>query len=88
MIICRMSNILSYWMQAVGKGQHLHAILSQLLAESVGIGIDLAKEGITAASKAYPGIIWSVADLAAMPFADGQIDTIINILSPANYCGI
>ena len=68
-----------------GEGSHLQGILSQLQTESVGIGIDLAKEGITAASKAYPGIIWSVADLAAMPFADAQIDTIVNILSPANY---
>ncbi|RBO11051.1 methyltransferase domain-containing protein, partial [Pantoea sp. 3_1284] len=53
--------------------------------ESIGIGIDLAKEGIAAASKAYPDIIWSVADLAAMPFADAQVDAILNILSPANY---
>ena len=68
-----------------GEGTHLHTVLSQLREESVGIGIDLAKEGITAASKAYPGIIWSVADLAAMPFADAQIDAIVNILSPANY---
>ena len=63
----------------------MHAIHSQLRTGSVGIGIDLAKEGIAAASKAYPGIIWSVADLAAMPFADAQIDAILNILSPANY---
>ena len=46
-----------------GEGTHLHAVLSQLRTGSVGIGIDLAKEGITAASKAYSGIIWSVADL-------------------------
>ncbi|MCG7343154.1 methyltransferase domain-containing protein [Sporosarcina sp. ACRSL] len=68
-----------------GEGTHLHAIHSQLGTECIGIGIDLAKEGIAAASKNYPGIIWSVADLAAMPFADAQLDAIINILSPANY---
>lgn len=68
-----------------GEGSHLSAIHSQLQIESVGIGIDLAKEGITAASKAYSGIIWSVADLAAMPFIDTQIDVILNVLSPANY---
>ncbi|WHT49041.1 methyltransferase domain-containing protein [Sporosarcina thermotolerans] len=68
-----------------GEGSHLCAIHSQLQIESVGIGIDLAKEGISAASKAYPGIIWSVADLAAMPFQDFQIDVILNVLSPANY---
>lgn len=68
-----------------GEGTHLSSIHSQLQIESVGIGIDLAKEGIVAASKSYPGIIWSVADLAAMPFQDEQIDVILNVLSPANY---
>lgn len=69
-----------------GEGTHLQRIHSRIgVEESVGVGIDLAKEGIAAASKAYPGIIWSVADLAAMPFADDSIDAIVNILSPANY---
>ncbi|HEX5565259.1 MAG TPA: methyltransferase domain-containing protein, partial [Sporosarcina sp.] len=68
-----------------GEGTHLQEVHSQLRTGSVGIGIDLAKEGIAAASKAYPGIIWSVADLAAMPFADTSVDAILNVLSPANY---
>ena len=78
-------NVLSYWMRVAGKGLICTQFFRSCEQESVGIGIDLAKEGITAASKAYPGIIWSVADLAAMPFADAQIDAIVNILSPANY---
>src|SRR5690606_39203937 len=68
-----------------GEGTHLQEVHSRMPAGSVGIGIDLAKEGIATASKAYPGIIWSVADLAAMPFADARMDAILNILSPANY---
>lgn len=68
-----------------GEGTHLSTIHAQLAPGCVGIGIDLAKEGIVAASKTYPGFIWSVADLAAMPFQAGQIDVILNILSPANY---
>lgn len=68
-----------------GEGTHLSTIHAQLPTEAVGIGIDLAKEGIVAASKTYPGFIWSVADLAAMPFLDEQIDVILNVLSPANY---
>lgn len=68
-----------------GEGTHLQAVHSRIQPGSVGIGIDLAKEGIAAASKAYPGIMWSVADLAAMPFADGKVDAVLNILSPANY---
>lgn len=68
-----------------GEGTHLSMMHAQLPGEAVGIGIDLAKEGIVTASKMYPGFIWSVADLAAMPFRDEQIDVILNVLSPANF---
>lgn len=68
-----------------GEGTHLHKVHSRMRSGTIGIGIDLAKEGIVAASKTYPGIIWSVADLAAMPFGDSSMDAIVNILSPANY---
>jgi 23S rRNA (guanine745-N1)-methyltransferase len=68
-----------------GEGTHLSAILSQLPGKTTGVGIDLAKEGITAAAKEYPGSIWSVADLANCPFQESQFDVILNILSPANY---
>ncbi|WP_186671570.1 putative RNA methyltransferase [Sporosarcina sp. BP05] len=68
-----------------GEGTHLSAILSQLPGKTTGVGIDLAKEGITAATKEYPGSIWGVADLANCPFQEGQFDVILNILSPANY---
>ncbi|CAM3235869.1 methyltransferase domain-containing protein [Filibacter tadaridae] len=67
-----------------GEGTHLSSILSQLTGVT-GVGIDLAKEGVAAASKMYPGTIWTVADLANCPFADEQFDAILNILSPANY---
>lgn len=68
-----------------GEGTHLSAILAQLPGKATGVGIDLAKEGITAAAKEYPGSIWSVADLANCPFQESQFDVILNILSPANY---
>ncbi|WP_234969309.1 putative RNA methyltransferase [Bacillus massilinigeriensis] len=51
----------------------------------VGIGIDISKEGIMAASKNYPNKIWTVADLANTPFKNKQFDVILNILSPSNY---
>ncbi|MFJ7935078.1 methyltransferase domain-containing protein [Sporosarcina sp. NPDC096371] len=68
-----------------GGGTHLSTILSRLTGDVTGVGIDLAKEGITAAAKEYPGAIWSVADLANCPFQTEKFDTILNILSPANY---
>jgi len=68
-----------------GEGTHLSTILSQLPNHTTGVGIDLAKEGIAAAAREYPGAVWSVADLANCPFKDERFDVILNILSPANY---
>lgn len=68
-----------------GEGSHLSGLLGKLPDNVTGVGIDLAKEGIAAAAKEYPGAIWSVADLANCPFSDNQFDAILNILSPANY---
>ncbi len=68
-----------------GEGSHLSAILSRLNKDVTGVGIDLSKEGIIAASKDHPGHIWAVADLANCPFQDAEFDVILNILSPANY---
>lgn len=67
-----------------GEGSHLQRICA-LLENSVGIGIDIAKEGILAAAKFYEGPIWCVGDLANSPFQEQSFDTILNILSPANY---
>lgn len=66
-----------------GEGSHLARILSE--REGIGVGIDIAKEGILAAARHYPEQIWCVGDLANSPFAKTSFDVILNILSPANY---
>jgi len=66
-----------------GEGSHLARIMTQ--KQGVGIGIDIAKEGILAAARHYPKQIWCVGDLAKSPFAKTSFDVILNILSPANY---
>ncbi|WP_318617800.1 methyltransferase domain-containing protein [Sporosarcina sp. YIM B06819] len=68
-----------------GEGSHLSTIVERLTGDVTGVGIDLSKEGITAAAKEYPGLIWSVADLANCPFQNDKFDAILNVLSPANY---
>ena len=67
-----------------GEGSHLERICEQL-PSSVGVGIDLSKEGIIAAAKHYGNKIWCVGDLANSPFQAGSFTTILNFLSPANY---
>nr|WP_242615044.1 methyltransferase domain-containing protein [Paenibacillus solani] len=73
-----------------GEGSHLSAIKRKLAEHSsmpdiVGVGMDIAKEGIVMASKTSSDLIWCVADLSQSPFADRQFDYILNILSPSNY---
>lgn len=68
-----------------GEGSHLARIMEDKRGNSIGIGIDIAKEGILAASRHYPEQIWCVGDLAKSPFAKSSFDAILNILSPANY---
>lgn len=67
-----------------GEGSHLARIMTQLEG-AIGIGIDIAKEGILAAARHYPEQIWCVGDLAKSPYAKESFDAILNILSPANY---
>lgn len=72
-----------------GEGSHLNQIIDNLQnktgADFLGVGIDIAKEGIQIASRDYPGNIWCVADLAKMPLMDRQFNVVLNILSPSNY---
>ncbi|MFF2089850.1 putative RNA methyltransferase [Paenibacillus sp. NPDC058174] len=72
-----------------GEGSHLsdiqQRILEQAQCDSLGIGVDISKEGIDMASKGPSKAIWCVADLANCPFADKQFHFILNILSPSNY---
>src|SRR5699024_12450977 len=49
------------------------------------LGIDIAKEGVKKAAKSYKNINWLVADLADIPVMNGNVDFLINVLSPSNY---
>jgi len=72
-----------------GEGSHLNRLMHTLslkgVHDAVGVGLDIAKEGIHAASRGDERTIWCVADLANCPIADKQLNTILNILSPSNY---
>ncbi|MCR2822708.1 methyltransferase domain-containing protein [Lederbergia panacisoli] len=67
-----------------GEGSHLSHIL-RISKGAVGVGIDIAKEGILSAAKYYDDMIWCVGDLASSPFKEESFDVVLNILSPANY---
>ncbi|MBK3494663.1 methyltransferase domain-containing protein [Viridibacillus sp. YIM B01967] len=72
-----------------GEGSHLASIKNEFQEQSdhsfVGVGIDIAKEGIIAAGRNYDDMIWCVGDLAKSPYQQTSFNAILNILSPANY---
>lgn len=68
-----------------GEGSHLVNVCELLNDEVVGVGMDIAKEGILTAAKYFEKKIWCVGDLACSPFREQSFDYILNILSPANY---
>lgn len=72
-----------------GEGSSLSEIVGgmnrQLEEETLGVGLDIAKEGVSMASKRFKNMLWCVGDLAKAPFADQQFNYILNILAPANY---
>jgi 23S rRNA (guanine745-N1)-methyltransferase len=72
-----------------GEGSHLTQIIDDLQKASPhgiqGVGVDISKDGIRIAVRDSWHIIWCVADLSRLPFQNRQFDSIVNILSPANY---
>lgn len=71
-----------------GEGSHLAAVcrLLQPAFSVTGIGIDLSKEGVLHAAKAFGDqMVFAVADVADAPFADSRFDVVMSVLSPWNY---
>lgn len=72
-----------------GEGSHLIALCNKLRCmakgDVLGVGIDIAKEGVQLAARDDNENIWIVGDLANSPLADKSFDVILNILSPSNY---
>lgn len=71
-----------------GEGSHLAAVcrLLQPAYSVTGIGIDISKEGVLHAAKAFGDqMVFAVADVADAPFADSRFDVVMSVLSPWNY---
>ncbi|MGG1222047.1 methyltransferase domain-containing protein [Brevibacillus formosus] len=71
-----------------GEGYHLTQVRQRVMQTSevpfIGVGVDLAKEGVMLAAKSDPEVVWCVGDLTKAPFADKQFPYIFNLLSPSN----
>ena len=69
-----------------GCGNLTHAIFKARPAAPM-FAVDLSKDGLHFAAANYceHDLIWLVANLNNLPFADSKFDIILNIMSPANY---
>lgn len=67
-----------------GEGSFL-AQLTQQANIKVGVGFDIAKEGVYLATNQATDSFWCTADLTNLPFADHSFTTLLNIFSPSNY---
>lgn len=71
-----------------GEGSHIVNLIGRLqpkFAATLGVGFDVSKDGIQIAASDHPELIWSVANLANVPFSDKKFDVILNIMSPTNH---
>lgn len=70
-----------------GEGSHIYDIFkkSKGSLNDTFVGVDISKDSINIAASNNSDIIWSVADLARLPFQSRSFDVVLNILSPANY---
>ena len=74
---------LTYIDVGCGEGTPLARIRAQRQQfQDQAIGFDISKDAINLATQQTANSFFCIADLAALPFADHQIDVIVDILSP------
>lgn len=69
-----------------GEGYYTAGLLSRgMFPGAEFFAADLSREAVRMAARPDDGIGYLVADLADLPFKDGCLDVVLDILSPANY---
>lgn len=71
-----------------GEGFYARQLARRFPAARV-LGLDLSRDGILAAARQARGeglsLHWLVGNLARLPLADGSVNVLLNILTPADY---
>lgn len=71
-----------------GEGTGLEYLDEKLKEDGITarlVGIDISSGGITIAGRTEKDILFFVADLGSLPFADKSFDFVINMFTPASY---
>ena len=70
----------------VGCGEGWYArSLAQQFPQAELLGVDISRDAITAAAQGQSRANWLVADLKRLPVANGSIDVLLDVLTPADY---
>ena len=67
-----------------GEGYYARMLASRFEQADV-LGVDLSRDAITAAARIPCRASWMVADLKHLPVADGSVDVLLDVLTPADY---
>ena len=67
-----------------GEGYYTRALAARF-PNIAAMGLDLSRDAIQHAARSATQINWFVADLTRLPVADGTVDALIDVLTPADY---
>lgn len=65
-----------------GEGYYAAALSD---AENSVFAIDLCRDAVVLAAQRPEPVCWCVADLTRLPFADGGLNVVLDVLTPASY---
>jgi len=67
-----------------GEGYYARLLSSRFPHASI-LGVDISRDAITAAAREPSGVNYLVSDLKHLPLADGSVDVLLDVLTPADY---
>ena len=67
-----------------GEGYYVRGV-AEAFPDATVIGADIAKDAVALAAQGGDPRLWAVCDVANLPIADGALDCVLNIFTPANY---
>lgn len=77
--LCRPVSLLD---AGCGEGYYAAALAE---GEDQVFAIDLCRDAVVLAAQRPEPVCWCVADLTRLPFADGSLDVLLDVLTPASY---
>ena len=69
-----------------GTGYHLARMAALAPAPIIGLGLDIGREAVRRAGRAWPGLAFAVTDLwSEWPIKDAAADLVLSVFAPRNF---